>query len=90
MEWPLQHGVELQLVNSVLPVGLVVVSVYLTTAIGYPEQNVAFLNALGQVLRAIDMPSVGGHFNLAGEVLEQSGWLHAVRDPMKMCFVQRL
>ena len=65
---------QLQLVNAVLPGGLVVVSVYLTTAIGYSEQNIAFLNTLGQVLRAIDLPLiVGGDFNLAGEVLEQSG-----------------
>ena len=32
------------------------------------------------VLRAIDLPFVvGGDFNLAGDVLEQSGWLHTVR-----------
>ena len=39
-----------------------------------------FLNTLGQVLRAIELPFiVGGDFNLAGEVLEESGWLHAIR-----------
>ena len=36
--------------------GLVVVSVYLNTAIGHSQQNIAFLNTLGQVLRAIDLP----------------------------------
>ena len=75
-----QHRVKLQLVNAVLPGGLVMVSVCLTTAIGYSEQNIAFLNTLGQVLRAIDLPfTVGGDFFLVGEVLKQSGWLHAVR-----------
>ena len=43
-------------------------------------QNIAFLNTLGQVQRTIDLPlMVGGDFNLGGDVLEQSGWLHAVR-----------
>ena len=75
-----QHHVELQLVNAVLLGGLVMVSVCLTTAIGYSIQNIAFLNTLGQVLRAIDLPFIaGGDFNLVGEVLEQSGWLRAVR-----------
>ena len=55
VEWPPQHRVKLRL-DAVLPGGLVVVSVYLTTAIGYSEQNIAFLNTLGQVLRAIDLP----------------------------------
>ena len=74
-----QHRVKLQLVHAVLFGGLIVVSVYLTTAIDYSEQYTAFLNTLGQVLRAIDLPfTVGGDFNLAGEVLGQSGWLHAV------------
>ena len=52
VEWPSQHRVKLQLVNAVLLGGLVVVSVYLTTATGYSEQNIAFLNTLGQVFRA--------------------------------------
>ena len=47
MEWPPQHRVKLQLVNAVLSGGLVVVSVYFTTAIGNSEQNIAFLNTLG-------------------------------------------
>ena len=39
-----------------------------------------FLNTLGQVLRAIDLPFVvGSDFNLAGYVLEQPGCLHAAR-----------
>ena len=59
---------------------LVVVSVYPTTAVGNSEQNIAFLNTLGQVLRAIDLPfPVCGDFNLAGDELGQPGWLHAVR-----------
>ena len=70
----LRSTVKLKLVNAVLPGGLVVVSVYLTTAIGDSEQNIVFLNTLGQVSFI-----VGGDFNLAGEVREQSGWLHAVR-----------
>ena len=50
-------------------------------AIGYSD--VAFLNTLGQVLRTIDLPFiVRGQLKLAGEVLEQSGWLHAVRAPI--------
>ena len=70
-EWPPQHNVKLQLVDTVLPDGLGVVSEYLTTTIGYSEQNIAFLHTLGQVLRAIDLPYiVGGDTNLAGEVLE--------------------
>ena len=65
--WPPQHRVKLQLVNAVLLGGLVVVSVYLTTAIGHSEQNIAFSNPLGQVLRAIDLPlKVGGR--------RQPGW----------------
>ena len=49
-------------------------------AIGYSEQNIAFLCEFGQVLRAINLTFVvGGDFKLAGEVLEQSGWLHALR-----------
>ena len=54
-------------------------SAWLITAIGYSQQNIACLNTLGQVLRAIDLPlKVGGDFNLAGDGLEQSsGWLHA-------------
>ena len=82
--WPPQHPVKLQLVNAVLPGGLVVVSVYLTTAIGYSEQNIAFLNTLGQVLRAIDLPfKGGGDINLAGEVLEQSGWQYECALPRR-------
>ena len=74
VEWPPQHRVKLQLVNAVLLGELVVVSVYLTTAIGHSRQNVAFLNTLGQVLRAIDLPYlVRGAFNLAGDVFKQSG-----------------
>ena len=35
---------------------------------------------MSQVLRAIDLPfMVGADFNLAGDVLDQSVWLHAVR-----------
>ena len=45
-----------------------------------PSRTLRFLNTLGQVLRAIDLHFiVGGDFDLAGEVLQQSGWLHAVR-----------
>ena len=56
------------------------VIVYSTMAIGYSEQNIAFLCEFGQVLRAINLTFVvGGDFKLAGEVLEQSGWLHALR-----------
>ena len=42
VQWPPQHRVTLQSVIAVLPGGLVVVSVYLTMAIGYSEQNIAF------------------------------------------------
>ena len=70
-----EHAAKLQLVFALLPGGLVVVSVFLTTAIGYFEQNTAFLIMLGQVLRATDLPLiVGGDFNLAGDVFGQSGW----------------
>ena len=72
VEWLPQRRVELQLVSAVLLSGSVVV---LCTTIGISEQNTSFLDTLGQVLRAI---IVGGGFNL-GEVLQQSGWLHAVR-----------
>ena len=50
-----------------------------------PRQSAAptehrVLQHVGQVLRAIDLHFiVGGDFNLAGDVLEQSGWLHEVR-----------
>ena len=45
-------------------------SLYLTTAIGYSEQNIAFLNTLGHVLRATELSfTVCGDFNLVGEVL---------------------
>ena len=44
VEWPQQHRVKRQFVNAVLSAGLVVVSVYLTTAIDNSEQNIAFLN----------------------------------------------
>ena len=44
------------------------------------NRTVLFLNTMTQVLLAIDLPlKVDGVFNLAGEVLQQSGWLHAVR-----------
>ena len=55
VEWPPECRVKLQLVKAVLPGGLVVVCVYLTAAIGYSGQNIAFLNALGRVLRTIDL-----------------------------------
>ena len=46
-EWPPQRRVKLQLVNGVVPGGLVVVSVYLTTAIGHSEQNTALFEPAG-------------------------------------------
>ena len=53
--WAPQHRVNLQLVNADLPGGLVVVDVYLTTAIGYSEQNIAFFTTLGRVLQATSL-----------------------------------
>ena len=41
VERPPEHRVKLLLVNAVLPGGVVVVGVYLSTTIGYSEQNVA-------------------------------------------------
>ena len=69
---------KLQLVSAVLPGGLVVVSVYLSNR-QLRAEHCVFEHA-GQVLRSMGLPFiVGGVFNLAGDVLEQSGWLHAVR-----------
>ena len=74
---PPQHRLKVQLVNAVLPGGLVVGSV---DGHFYSDQNIGFFNTPGQVLRAIDLPYLaGGDFSLAGEVLDPSGWLHALR-----------
>ena len=55
--------------QAFLPGGLVVVIMYFTNS----QQNIAFLNTLGQVLREIDMPFiVDVDLYLAGDVLEQS------------------
>ena len=86
-----QHRVKVQLVNAVLPGGLVMVSVCLTTAIGYCEQNIAFLKTLGQVLRAIDLLlTVGGDFNLVERCSSsQAGFTQYARVMLRRATTRR-
>ena len=67
VEWPPQHRVKLQLVTAILLGGLVLVSVFVGPSFA-DDRFVLYCGRGG-----------GSYNNLAGEVLEQSCWLHAVR-----------
>ena len=75
---PAAHRVSLTFAN--IMGGVVLASVYLTTGIGMAGDNTDFLDQLGELLTALHRPFVlGGDFNMHRDVLDQSGWLRAVR-----------
>ena len=77
---PPHHRVKLQLVDAVLPGGMVVVGRVPHHGNRPLRVEHYVFEHVGQVLRAIELLFIeGGHFNLHGDVLEQSSWLHAVR-----------
>ena len=74
-----EHRATLQIVNAVLPEGVVSGSVYTQTGIGYTGTNIVLLDQLGERLKAYGRPFIlGGDFNMSKVHLQNSGWLAAL------------
>ena len=79
LQWPPTRRSIISIVNAVLRGGLAVGSLYAQVGLGYAGENIAMLEQIGQVLRAMDRPFViGGDFNMTADALTASGWLSAV------------
>ena len=60
--------------------GVHLISAYLWTAEGLSKRNLDLLQALAEVVQAVDGPWIlAADFNLRPELLEKSGWLKMVR-----------